>query len=108
MIAVYQRPCSAMMIADASLRAAISASICFAAKSAANMKEGAPWIWVGSFRGSYIAARFHGSVALARLQPICSWAFGSKCKITREAPRPTNLDQCDERGLAVLRSRAAD
>src|SRR4029078_9971735 len=35
MMAVYQRPCSAMMIADASFRAAISASISLAARSAA-------------------------------------------------------------------------
>src|SRR5262245_39423024 len=35
MIAVYQRPCSAMIMADASFRAAISASISLAARSAA-------------------------------------------------------------------------
>jgi len=35
MIAVYQRPCSAMMMADASRRASISASISLAARSAA-------------------------------------------------------------------------
>jgi hypothetical protein len=35
MIAVYQRPCSATMMADACLRASISASISLAARSAA-------------------------------------------------------------------------
>jgi hypothetical protein len=35
MMAVYHRPCSAMMIAEACLRASISASISLAARSAA-------------------------------------------------------------------------
>src|SRR4051812_38062482 len=53
MTAVYQRPCSAMMMADASFRAAISASISLAARSAAIRS----WVFAASSFALYALIR---------------------------------------------------
>src|SRR5262245_13540212 len=53
MIAVYQRPCSAMMMAEASLRASISASISLAARSAAIRS----WVFAASSFALYALMR---------------------------------------------------